>query len=264
MKKQLLTAILAFGMIQVSNGQAVTISPVNATGDQAITITLDANAACVPSGKASVTTASQVNLHSGVGTVADINDPLGKWTYVVAWDGTPAGGSTTSTTLTAGAAGIYTIVLTPRDFYGVPSGETIHRLSLVFNGNTTASPNWDQEAKDNDGAGGCADFFIELSTATSVADENLNRVSVKTYPNPVTENTTISFNTYEAADVKVLVYNILGQEVRTLVNKKMEAGNQFVSWNGKGEGDRELPNGQYFVQVSVDGKVATNKVVLNR
>jgi hypothetical protein len=254
--KKIFTFLAVSGMMfGAAKAQIVTISPANATGDQAITITLDANAACVPAGKLAVTNAAAtgVHMHSGVGIEADINGPDGKWQNVVAWD-------EPGTQLTAGANGIYTITLTPRSFYTVDATETIYRLSMVFNGGS-----WDYEAKNTTAtAGECADFFIELSTATSVAEQALELNSVKAYPNPFNESTTVSFTTLRNANVKINVFNILGQEVATLANKQMESGKHFVKWDGAGKGGEFMPNGQYFIQVSVDGVVSTARVVLNR
>jgi len=256
MKKNLLLAAMLFGASTLSYAQIVSISPANATGENAITITLNANLACVPTGKLPVTspTALGVKMHSGVGIVADVNAPDGKWTNVIAWD-------EPGTALVAGAtAGTYSITITPRSFYNVPATETIHRLSMVFNGGS-----WDFEAK-NAGAlpGECADFIIELSTLTSVSEKSLAAVSVKTYPNPFTTSATISFSTQRTAKVKISAVNILGQEVATIANQQMEEGKHFVQWNGESTNGQTLPNGQYFIQVSVDGAISTSKVVLNR
>lgn len=256
MKKNLLLAAMLFGASTLSYAQIVTISPANATGEDVITITLNANNACVPTGKLAVNspTALSVNMHSGVGIVADINDPDGKWTNVKAWD-------EPGTILTPGAtAGTFSITITPRSFYNVPANETIHRLSMVFNGGS-----WDFEAKNTTAVPTeCADFFIELSTATSVSEKALEAVAVKTYPNPFTESTTISFTTQRNAKVKISAVNILGQEVATIANQQMEEGKHFIQWNGDSNSGQTLPNGQYFIQVSVDGAVSTSKVVLNR
>jgi hypothetical protein len=256
MKKNLLFAAMLLGASSFSYAQVVTISPANATGEDPITITLDANAACVPTGKSAVTAAGAtgVFMHSGVGIVADVTDPDGAWTNVINWD-------EPGTQLTAGAtAGTYSITITQRRFYNVPAGETIYRLSMVFNGGS-----WDFEAKDPTAVPGeCADFFVELSTATSVNEKAIEAVSVKTYPNPFSASTTVSFTTLKQANVKVTAVNILGQEVATIANKQMEEGKHFIVWNGESTNGQQLPNGQYFIQVSVDGAVSTSKVVLNR
>lgn len=253
--KKIFTLLAAAGFGLTANAQVVTISPANATGNQAITITLNAANACVPTGKQPVTAAgaTAVHMHSGVGIVADINDPDGKWTNVIAWD-------EPGTQLTAQGNGVFSITITPRTFYNVDPASTIHRLSMVFNGGS-----WDYEAKDPTGTPGtCNDFFIELSTATSVAEQALEARSVKAYPNPFSESTTVSFTTLRDAQVKVNVFNILGQEVATVLDSKLESGKHFAKWDGSSNSGQNLPNGQYFIQVSVDGAVSTAKVVLNR
>lgn len=255
--KKIFTLLAAASFGFAANAQVVTISPANATGDQPITITLNAANACVPDGKLPVTdpTATAVHMHSGVGITADINDPSnnGKWYNVVNWD-------EPGTELTAQGGGVYTIIITPRTFYNVDPSETIHRLSMVFNGGS-----WDFEAKAPGAtAGSCDDIFIELSTATSVAEQALEARSVKAYPNPFNESTTVSFTTLRDAQVKVNVYNILGQEVATVLDNKLESGKHFTKWDGSSNSGQSLPNGQYFIKVSVDGAVSTTKVVLNR
>lgn len=253
--KKIFTLLAAAGFGLAANAQVVTISPANATGNQAITITLNAANACVPTGKQAVTSASALGvfMHSGVGIHPNIDSTNGKWQNVVEF-------SEAGTQLTSQGNGVFSITITPRTFYNVPANETIYRLSMVFNGGS-----WDFEAKEPTATPGtCNDFFIELSTATSVAEQALEARSVKAYPNPFSESTTVSFTTLRDAQVKVNVFNILGQEVATVLDSKLESGKHFAKWDGSSNSGQILPNGQYFIQVSVDGAVSTAKVVLNR
>ena len=50
------------------------------------------------------------------------------------------------------------------------------------------------------------------------------------------------------------IYNILGQKVRTLVDKPERGGKYEVSWDGKDEEGREVGSGIYFYQLRVQGQ----------
>ena len=69
------------------------------------------------------------------------------------------------------------------------------------------------------------------------------------YPNPFNPETVIEFQLPENADVSIVVYSLLGQEVKTLVKEKMEAGYQKITWYGKDNHDVKVPSGMYIVQM---------------
>ena len=61
------------------------------------------------------------------------------------------------------------------------------------------------------------------------------------YPNPFNPTTHIRFNIPETASTKLTVFNVMGEEVATLVNSVMQAGGHTVSWNAS-----SMPTGVYF------------------
>lgn len=77
------------------------------------------------------------------------------------------------------------------------------------------------------------------------------------YPNPFNPNTKISFALPQSMDVKIDVYNSLGQNVNQLVNSKMEAGHHTVEMNGSG-----LSTGIYFYRISTPEYSKTKKMLL--
>ncbi|MCL4540011.1 MAG: T9SS type A sorting domain-containing protein [Bacteroidetes bacterium] len=77
------------------------------------------------------------------------------------------------------------------------------------------------------------------------------------YPNPFNPTTMIKFDLPKEAEVQIVVYNVLGQRVATLVNERMEAGYQQVVFNG----DR-LASGVYFVIMRAANKVFKDKMML--
>ena len=77
------------------------------------------------------------------------------------------------------------------------------------------------------------------------------------YPNPFNPTTTISFSIAKRGLVTLKIYNVLGREIKTLVNQEKLPGNYQVKFNG---GD--LASGVYFYQVKTGDKVTAKKMIL--
>ena len=73
------------------------------------------------------------------------------------------------------------------------------------------------------------------------------------YPNPFNPTTTISFDLPEASRVKLAIYNMMGQEVATLVNGIQPAGHQNAIWEGKSDSGIPLASGLYFCRLQAEG-----------
>lgn len=85
----------------------------------------------------------------------------------------------------------------------------------------------------------------------------------RNYPNPFNPTTTIEFALPKAGNVKLTVYNMLGQQVRTLVSTKMAAGNFKAMWDAQDSYGRKVSSGMYFYRLEVDNKViGTQKMLL--
>ena len=82
------------------------------------------------------------------------------------------------------------------------------------------------------------------------------------YPNPFNPETTISFGMNQAGNVELVIYNILGQKVKTLLNENRSAGNHTVVWNGKDSNNRSVSSGVYFYRMTTEGYSKTSKMIL--
>jgi hypothetical protein len=77
------------------------------------------------------------------------------------------------------------------------------------------------------------------------------------YPNPFNPTTTIRFNLPETGNVKLTLFNILGQEIRTLVNEVKEAGTYTINLNAS-----ELNSGMYIYKIETGSFIQTRKMTL--
>jgi hypothetical protein len=82
------------------------------------------------------------------------------------------------------------------------------------------------------------------------------------YPNPFNPNTTIRYALKQSTRVTLTVYNLLGQEVRTLVNARQEAGYKTVIWDGLNNQGRKVASGIYLYRLEAGDFVKTRKMVL--
>lgn len=79
------------------------------------------------------------------------------------------------------------------------------------------------------------------------------------FPNPFNPSTTISFLAPHSSFITLKVYNVLGQEVRTLVNEKLDAGEHRVMFDAEG-----LPGGLYFYRLTSGYFTETKKMLILR
>jgi hypothetical protein len=84
------------------------------------------------------------------------------------------------------------------------------------------------------------------------------------YPNPFNTETAIRYDLPQRTNVKLVVFNILGQKVKTLVNKKEEAGGYKVLWDGTDDLGRKAGSGVYFYQLKASKFVETKRMILLR
>jgi len=77
------------------------------------------------------------------------------------------------------------------------------------------------------------------------------------YPNPFNPITTIEFDIPEITNVKLIVYDILGREVETLIDKELEPGKYKINFDAT-----NLPSGVYFYTLKTPKFTKTNKMVL--
>ena len=82
------------------------------------------------------------------------------------------------------------------------------------------------------------------------------------YPNPFNLSSQIKVISKMNSKIKVNVYDILGKEVRTLLDKEFPAGEYTIEWDGKDSNGNILNSGVYFIKMKANGFQKTIKTVL--
>jgi hypothetical protein len=82
------------------------------------------------------------------------------------------------------------------------------------------------------------------------------------YPNPFNPTTTINFSIPKSGLVKLIIYNMLGQQIRTLVDKVVNIGNMSATWDGKDSRGMTVSSGIYLYRLTAGSFTAAHKMIL--
>jgi hypothetical protein len=122
-----------------------------------------------------------------------------------------------------------------------------------------------------DSRSGDYDIYAKVVTRTwsEVPEDQKDELSREftlgqNYPNPFNPQTRISFYLRQPGEVSIKVYNILGQEVRDLVDGYYQNGEHKIVWDGKDDGGREVAAGIYFYQIKTENYTQAKKMALLR
>ena len=97
----------------------------------------------------------------------------------------------------------------------------------------------------------------------SVADKPVASVSglALSVPNPFNSSTQITYHLSNPGPVQLVIYNVLGQSVRTLVDQFQAAGSHRVQWDARGEQGASLSSGVYIIRLSYPGRMETQRLL---
>ena len=84
------------------------------------------------------------------------------------------------------------------------------------------------------------------------------------YPNPFDDQTTLEYVLPEPASVRLAVYDVLGRQVRVLVDDQQQAGRHTVQWNGRDESGGRMASGVYLARLVVGGTTKVRKMTFVR
>jgi hypothetical protein len=119
---------------------------------------------------------------------------------------------------------------------------------------------------------GDLNWFPEMKAAwergETVGVENISNAQLATFelsqnhPNPFNLETRINFSLLKAGNVRLTVYNMLGQTVNTLVDDQKTAGVHSVNWDGTNSFGQKLSSGMYFYKLEMGSQELSKKMFL--
>jgi flagellar hook assembly protein FlgD len=105
--------------------------------------------------------------------------------------------------------------------------------------------------------------FIPPGTPTASVTNFTNLLNVSVNPNPFSEEITINFSILNQQKVKVIVFDVLGKKVATVLNTEV-SGQQKLNWNGTSDNGSPLNNGVYYLKIKTGSNSKTVKILINK
>ena len=111
-------------------------------------------------------------------------------------------------------------------------------------------------------------LVVKGETGTAVNTEKEKRIVPtgyvlrQNYPNPFNPTTLISYGIPIRTNVKISIYDLLGNEVKTLIDQEQSSGYKRIVWDGTNKYGRKVSAGVYIYQIQTDDFIATRKMVL--
>jgi hypothetical protein len=111
-------------------------------------------------------------------------------------------------------------------------------------------------------------LYFDGYTYTDVKDEEDNTAFAEdfslfdNYPNPFNPETRIGYTLPKASHVKLEIFNILGQRIKTIIDEDQTVGKKEVIWDGMNEQGEQVSSGVYFYRLQASDFVQTKKMVL--
>jgi hypothetical protein len=82
------------------------------------------------------------------------------------------------------------------------------------------------------------------------------------FPNPFNPEMTVSFSLEETQDVKLDIYNLKGQKVKSLVNETLRTDSYNILWKGDDNSGSKVSSGVYYIRLQVGDNIVNDKVIL--
>ncbi|MFL2983351.1 MAG: T9SS type A sorting domain-containing protein [Candidatus Neomarinimicrobiota bacterium] len=111
------------------------------------------------------------------------------------------------------------------------------------------------------------DINFFFGTYNSIINQNEELDSPKyftligNYPNPFNPNTTLIYDLHKDAHVNIRIYDVLGNQIMTLINEKQNMGYKSIQWNALNEYGLQAKTGLYFYKIQVDNYQQIKKMI---
>ena len=112
----------------------------------------------------------------------------------------------------------------------------------------------------------CGIGFLDQTDSTSVSLKNTIQLpklfSISNYPNPFNPITNIYFYLNKDAYLNIVIHDIMGKQIKQIVNGNKIAGQNLVQWDGTNYKGETVSAGVYFYSIEVEGYFETKKMIL--
>ncbi|MDA0272307.1 MAG: HYR domain-containing protein [Proteobacteria bacterium] len=110
---------------------------------------------------------------------------------------------------------------------------------------------------------GAADLMPEVHGALSSSEATSFGLR-QNFPNPFNPETMIGYSLSEASEVRLVIYNLLGQTVRVLVNESQSAGRYQMRWDGRDASGHQVTSGVYLYRLTAGSYEVVKKMILTK
>jgi len=107
--------------------------------------------------------------------------------------------------------------------------------------------------------------FTTKEDPTNINDATIALLTTEllvNFPNPFNPETTIRFALANGSSVEIIIYNVRGQLVRTLVNGYMNSGVHNIVWNGRDDNGNPVGSGVYFYHMRAGDYQSVRRMML--
>jgi flagellar hook assembly protein FlgD len=106
--------------------------------------------------------------------------------------------------------------------------------------------------------------FGEVGVAEHGSTITVEGTWLRAAPNPFLRETELRYQIPAAGRVRLRVFNVLGQVVRSVVDEVQQAGVYAISWDGRNDRGRTLASGVYFTRLETEGTTEITKLTILR
>jgi hypothetical protein len=145
------------------------------------------------------------------------------------------------------------------DLYGLIT-DSVGLTQLHISWNIHTTDGWDVTPSSN----GPWSLTVDAGWMLSTEEELLPEVFAlhNNYPNPFNPITNIRYDIPEVSDVRIDIYNLAGQRVRTLVSREHQPGRYRIKWNAKNDFGSPVASGMYIYRIHAKDFVSVKKLLL--
>jgi len=136
---------------------------------------------------------------------------------------------------------------------GLPEGQVWLEISAIYNDWASNSVHYR------------TGFFLTEVTDIGNRDNNYipnNFLLEQNYPNPFNSSTIISYRLPQAGKVAITIYDIVGNQVKTLLRGHQNHGIHHITWDGKNDLGRKVCSGVYFYKLETENFTQVKKMIL--